>query len=118
MSIGLYFQRQICHFVNRLPSAGAPLISYVLLLFQCFKVIPGLAFALFAVLDGFFRAIADARHAVGAVFAPDRFAVFQTDVVQRAQLHALTAANAGIRCPKGVRFYKKSDRTPDLPDRS
>ena len=45
---------------------------------------------------------------MGAVFAPDRFAVFQTDVVQRAQLHALTAANAGIRCPKGVRFYKKA----------
>ena len=67
-----------------MPTAGAPLISYVLLLFQCFKVIPGLVFALFAVLDGLFGAIADARHAVGAVFAPDRFAVFQMDVVQRA----------------------------------
>ena len=71
-------------------------------------MIPGLAFALFAVLDGFFRAIADAGHAMGAVSAPDRFAVFQTDVVQRAQLHALTAADAGIRCPEGIRFYKEA----------
>ena len=63
----------------------------VLLLFQCFKVVPGLAFALFAVLDGLFGAIADARHAVGAVFAPDRLAVFQPDIVQRAPLHALAA---------------------------
>ena len=61
---------------------------------QRFKMIPWLAEALFAVLDGFFRAIADARHAVGAVFAPDRPAVFQIDIVQMAQLHALTAADA------------------------
>ena len=60
-------------------------------------MIPGLAFALFAVLDGFFGAVADARHAMGAVFAPDRLSVFQTDVVQGAQLHALTAADAGVR---------------------
>ena len=51
-------------------------------------MIPGLAFALFAVLDGLFGAVADARHAVGAVFAPDRPAVFQMDIVQGAQLHA------------------------------
>ena len=108
MSIGLFFQRQICLLVSRMPTAGAPLISYVLLLFQCFKVIPGLPFALSAVLDGFFRAIADAGHAVGAVFAPDRFAVFQMDVVQGTQLHALTAADAGIRCPEGIGFYKKT----------
>ena len=69
-------------------------------------MIPGLTFALFAVLDGFFRAIADAGHAVGAVFALDRFAVFQTNVIQGAQLHALTAADADIRCPEGLGFYK------------
>ena len=97
MSIGLFYQRQICPFVRRLPAAGAPLTSYVLLLFQRFKVIPWLSPALFAVLDAFFVAVADARHAVGAVLAPDRPAVFQTDVVQRAQLHALTAADAGVR---------------------
>jgi len=108
MSIGLFFQRQICLLVSQLSTAGAPLISYVLLLFQCFKVIPGLAFALFAVLDGLFGAIADARHTVGAVFAPDRLSVFQTDVVQRAQLHALTAADAGIRCAEGIGFYKEA----------
>ena len=71
-------------------------------------MIPGLAFALFAVLDGFFGAIADARHAVGAVFAPDRLAVFQTDVVQGTQLHAPAAADAGIRCPESIGFYKKA----------
>ena len=91
-----------------MPTAGAPLISYVLLLFQCFKVIPWLSPALFAVLDGFFGAIADAGHAMGAVFAPDRLSVFQTDVVQRAQLHALTAADAGIRCAEGIGFYKEA----------
>ena len=45
---------------------------------------------------------------MGAVFAPDRLSVFQTDVVQGAQLHALTAADAGIRCPEGIGFYKKA----------
>ena len=69
---------------------------------------PGLAFALFAVLDGLFGAIADARHAMGAVFAPDRLSVFQMDVVQRTQLHAPAAADAGIRCPESIRFYKEA----------
>ena len=45
---------------------------------------------------------------MGAVFAPDRLSVFQMDVVQRAQLHALTAADAGIRCPESLRLYKKA----------
>ena len=45
---------------------------------------------------------------MGAVFAPDRLSVFQTDVVQRAQLHALTAADAGIRCAEGIGFYKEA----------
>ena len=106
MSIGLFLQRHLCPFVRRLPAAGVPLISYVLLLFQCFKVIPRLTFALFAVLDDLFGTIADAGHAVGAVFALDRFAVFQTDVVQGTQLHAPAAADAGIRCPEGLCFYK------------
>ena len=70
-------------------------------------MIPWLSPALFAVLDGLFGAVADAGHAVGAVFAPDRPAAFQMDVAQRAQLHALTAADAGIRCPEGIGFYKK-----------
>ena len=70
-------------------------------------MIPWLSPALFAVLDGFFGAVADTGHAVGTVFAPDRLSVFQMDVVQGAQLHALTAADAGIRCPEGVRLYKE-----------
>ena len=71
-------------------------------------MIPWLSPALFAVLDGLFGAVADARHAVGTVFAPERLSVFQMDVVQGAQLHALTAADAGIRCPEGLRFYQKA----------
>ena len=71
-------------------------------------MIPWLSPALFAVLDGLFRAIADARHAVGAVFSPDRLAVFQMDIVQGAQLHALTAADTGFRCPEGIGFYKEA----------
>ena len=92
--------------------------SHVLLLpFQRFKVIPWLSPALFAVLDGLFGAVADARHAVGTVFAPERLSVFQMDIVQGAQLHALTAADAGIRCPEGIGFTK-TDRTPGSPGRS
>ena len=93
--------------------------SHVLLLpFQRFKVIPGLSPALFAVLDGFFGAVADTGHAVGAVFAPDRLSVFQMDIVQGAQLHALTAADAGIRCPEGLCFYKNTGFTGPLIKRS
>ena len=64
--------------------------------------------ALFSVLDGLLGTIADAGHAVGAGFAPDRLTVFQMDVVQGAQFHALAAANTGILCPEGLRFYKKA----------
>ena len=67
-------------------------------------MIPGLAQALFAVLDGFRRAAADARHAVGAVAAPDRLAVLNRDVVRRAESGTLTAAGAGIAGHKGVCF--------------
>ena len=97
------------YFICFSPSSVFLFPSYVLLLlFQCFNVIPGLAFALFAVLDGLFGAIADARHAVGAVFAPDRLSVFQMDVVQGTQLHAPAAADAGVRCPEGIGFYKEA----------
>ena len=67
-------------------------------------MIPGLAPALFAVLDGFRWASADARHAVGAVAVPDRLAVLDCDVVRRAKLGALTAAGAGIASRKGSCF--------------
>ena len=45
---------------------------------------------------------------MGAVFAPERLSVFQMDVVQGAQLHALTAADTGFRCPEGIGFYKEA----------
>ena len=67
-------------------------------------MIPGLAQALFAVLDGFRAAAADARHAVGAVAAPDRLAVLDRDIVHWAEFDALTAAGAGIADRKGVCF--------------
>ena len=65
-------------------------------------MMPGLAQALFAVLDGFRAAAADTRHAVGAVAAPDRLAVLNRDVVRRAVPGTLTAAGAGIDDRKGV----------------
>lgn len=49
------------------------------------EMIPGLAQALFAVLDGLGRAAADTGHAVGAVAAPDRLAVLDRDAVCRAE---------------------------------
>ena len=67
-------------------------------------MVPGLAQALFAVLDGFRAAVADARHAVGAVTAPDRLAVLDRDVVCRAKPGTLTAAGAGIAGRKGICF--------------
>ena len=67
-------------------------------------MIPGLAQALFAVLDGFRRAAADARHAMGAVAAPDRLAVLDRDVVCWAKSGTLTAAGAGIAGRKGICF--------------
>ena len=67
-------------------------------------MIPRLANALFAVLDRADRTVADARHAVGAVLAPNRLAVFQRDVVHRTALRALPAADAGVRDSKSIRF--------------
>ena len=67
-------------------------------------MIPGLAQALFAVLDGFCGAIADARHAVSAVAAPDRLAVLNRDVVRWAEPGTLTAAGASISGRKGICF--------------
>ena len=67
-------------------------------------MIPGLAQALFAILDGFRAAAADAGHAVGAVAAPDRLAVLNRDVVRWAEPGTLTAAGAGIAGRKGICF--------------
>ena len=67
-------------------------------------MIPGLAQALFAILDGFRRAAADAGHAVGAVAAPDRLAVLNRDVVRWAEPGTLTAAGASISGRKGICF--------------
>ena len=67
-------------------------------------MIPGLAQALFTVLDGFRGAAADARHTVGAVAAPDRFTVLNRDVVCWAEPGTLTAASAGITGRKGICF--------------
>ena len=71
---------------------------------QRLKVIPRLTDALFAVLDCAGRTVADARHAVGAVLAPNRRTVFDCNVVHRTALRALPAADAGVRYGKGVRF--------------
>ena len=67
-------------------------------------MIPRLAQALFAVLDGLGRTAADARHAVGTVAAPDRLAVLNRDVVRWAEPGTLTAAGASISGRKGICF--------------
>ena len=74
-------------------------------------MIPGLAQAFFAVLDGFRRAAADARHAVSAVAAPDRLAVLDGDVVRRAERGTLPAADAGIA--DGERLCLYAERVKD-----
>ena len=66
-------------------------------------MVAGLAEALFAVLDGLCRAVADAGHAVGAVLAPDRLALPQNDVVGGTSPDALAAAGAGITGGEGPR---------------
>ena len=68
-------------------------------------MIPGLAQALFSVLNGFRRTIADTGHAVGAVAAPDRLAVLDGDVVRRAERGTLPAANAGIADSERLCLY-------------
>ena len=65
---------------------------------------PGLAQALFAVLNGFRGTATDTRHAVGAVATPDRLAAFERDIVRRAEPGTLTAAGAGIAGRKGICF--------------
>lgn len=47
-------------------------------------MISGFPDALLAVLNGLRRTMADARHAVGAVAAPDGFSVLDHDIVGRA----------------------------------
>ena len=74
------------------------------LLSKHIEMISGLAPTLFTVLNGFRGTAADARHAVGAVVAPDRLAVLNRDVVRWAELGTLTAAGAGITGYKGICF--------------
>jgi len=57
-----------------------------------------------AVFDGLCGAVADTGHAVGAMIAPDGFAILQGDVVEGAQLHALSAADALLR---GVEILRR-----------
>lgn len=63
--------------------------------------------ALLAVFNGFRRAEADARHTVSAILAPDRFTVFQFNVVERAHFCTLAASDALVICRKGVRLDKE-----------
>ena len=65
-------------------------------------MIPGLAEALFSVLDGGRGAVADTGHAVGAAFAPDGPGVPEGDAVGGTAADALAAAGAGLRNGKGA----------------
>ena len=68
------------------------------------EMISGFPDALLAVLNSLRRAMADTRHAVGAIAAPDRSAVLNGDVVGRAEADTLAAAGAGIAGRKRLRF--------------
>ena len=58
--------------------------------------------ASFAILDSFFRAIANTGHAMRTICTPDRFILIQTDVIQWAQLHTFSAADTGITYRKSI----------------
>ena len=65
-------------------------------------MIPGLSLAFIAVFNGLNRAVVDAGHAMGAVSAPQGFAVLQGDVAQRAEGGTAAAARAFFPCRKGL----------------
>ena len=67
-----------------------------------FAAIASFANAVFAIFDGFGRAIADASHAMGAMIAPNRLPGCQMNVVQRAEFHALSATDAVVG---GVKLF-------------
>ena len=90
--------------MNRTRKPGSKLLSGLFHLLKRLEMIPGLVYALFTVLNGFRAAAADARHAVGAVAAPDRLAILNRDVVRWAELGTLTAAGAGIAGRKSICF--------------
>ena len=65
------------------------------------------AHASFAVLDSFFRAIANTGHAMRTIFTPDRFLLFQVNIIKRTLFYALSATDTRIICLKCVGFHKK-----------
>ena len=71
------------------------------------EMISGFPDAFLAVLNGLRRTMADTRHAVGAVAAPDRPAILERDVVCWAEPDTLAAAGAGIAGRKRLRFDKE-----------
>lgn len=70
-------------------------------------MISGFSDALLAVLNGLRRTMADTRHAVGAVAAPDGPAILDSDVVGRAEPGTLAAAGTGVAGRKRLRFDKE-----------
>lgn len=65
-------------------------------------LIPRFSPAASAVFNGLSGAAADAGHAVGTVVAPNRAAISQLDVVQRAGLDTFAAGDAGIGGVEGL----------------
>ena len=85
-------------------------VSWMFLLRQIFYNVVIFAEVIFffglgngAVFNGFLGAVANAGHAVCTLIAPNGQFVFQRDVVERTQLHAFPAADAGIRCVEILR---------------
>ena len=70
-------------------------------------MVSGFTLALFAVLDGFCRAVANAGHAMGAAISPDGLPIPERNVVQRTEGGAFPAGNAGIGDGEGGRLDGK-----------
>lgn len=53
-------------------------------IFNLFNTIAWLPFSPLSVLNCLLRAVTDARHTVSTVITPDRFAILETNVIERA----------------------------------
>lgn len=71
-------------------------------------VVPGLASALFPVLNRFNRAAANTGHAMGTILPPHRLPILQGDIIQGTKLCAFPAAHTLITGIKSIGFHKQT----------
>ena len=71
------------------------------------QMIPRSVLCLLSVLDSSSWAAIDAGHAVGAIFAPCRFAVDELYIMERTNFDAFSAGDTFLRCAELFRFDKQ-----------